>query len=174
VENIRQTDEGIMKFYTYIWFRKNGTPFYVGKGSGNRAFSKKMHRQIPPEPSRVLIEFWESEQEAFEMEKWYIKLFGRKDNCTGILRNLTDGGEGNSGNVCSEKTRKLKSENAKRLGLKPPPNSAKGIVWSDVSRKKLSKSKTGKSRAAGSITHLLGNKRNPYGRWGKKGKPQCV
>src|SRR5208283_4293589 len=51
----------------------------------------KLHR--PKESARILIQFWSSEPEAFEMEKYYIRLFGRKDNGTGILRNMTDGGE---------------------------------------------------------------------------------
>jgi hypothetical protein len=39
------------------------------------------------------VEHWDSEEDAYKMEKFYIRLFGRKDNGTGILRNLTDGGE---------------------------------------------------------------------------------
>jgi hypothetical protein len=81
------------EFYTYLWLRADATPYYVGKGKDNRAFSGQ-HSVPPPCRARILIQFWSSEQEAFDMEKFYIRLFGRKDNGTGILCNQTDGGEG--------------------------------------------------------------------------------
>jgi hypothetical protein len=87
--------ENIMKkFYTYLWLREDGTPYYVGKGSGKRAFTRHRNNAPPPKSlARILVQHWESEEKAFEMEKWWISLFGRKDNGTGVLRNLTDGGE---------------------------------------------------------------------------------
>ena len=82
------------QFYSYLWMRENGTPYYVGKGCGNRAFQSKSHRQHPPKDrSRILIFPMLNEAEAFESEIALIDLFGRKDNGTGCLRNLTDGGE---------------------------------------------------------------------------------
>ena len=81
------------EFYTYMWLRADAMPYYIGKGKDNRAFSGQ-HSVPPPCRARILIQFWSSEQEAFDMEKFYIRLFGRKDNGTGILCNQTDGGEG--------------------------------------------------------------------------------
>ncbi len=78
-------------FYTYLYLRRDGTPYYVGKGKGRRVVQR--HHVAIPEPSHIFIQYWANESDALEIEKWYIALFGRKDNGTGILRNLTDGGE---------------------------------------------------------------------------------
>ena len=81
-------------YYTYLWLREDGTPYYVGKGKGKRAYRSVGHTvPRPKDDARIFIQHWGSEDEAFYMEKWWIALFGRKDNGTGILRNLTDGGE---------------------------------------------------------------------------------
>ena len=78
--------------YTYLYLRKDGTPYYVGKGRGKRAFAKT-HGVSVPVRARIVLQHWASDAEALEMEQWWIRFFGRKDIGTGILRNLTDGGE---------------------------------------------------------------------------------
>jgi hypothetical protein len=83
-----------------MWLREDGTPYYVGKGCRGRAFAKhSLHR---PPKSRILIQYWESEDAAFEMEKWWINFWGRKDLGTGILRNLTAGGDAPDFETCSK------------------------------------------------------------------------
>jgi hypothetical protein len=80
------------QFYTYLYLREDGTPFYVGKGHGKRAYVK--HRNGPPvDHARILIQDHPSEQDALAAEIFLIAYYGRKDIGTGILRNLTDGGE---------------------------------------------------------------------------------
>jgi len=34
-----------VEFYTYLWLREDGTPYYVGKGCGKRAFTIDENRQ---------------------------------------------------------------------------------------------------------------------------------
>ena len=81
-------------FYTYIWLRDDGTPYYVGKGHGERAFSPYKRRFSKPQDSScILIQEFPSEKDAFAAEMFLIAYYGRKDNGTGVLRNLTDGGE---------------------------------------------------------------------------------
>jgi hypothetical protein len=53
------------------------------------------------------------ESEAFQWESFYIQHYGRIDNGTGILRNLTNGGEGSSGCKASLETREKISQAAK-------------------------------------------------------------
>jgi hypothetical protein len=84
-------------FYTYAYLREDGTPYYIGKGRGKRINS--MGRKIPKPPlaRRIKLKTGLSEEEAFRHEKYMIAHFGRIANGTGILRNLTPGGEGVSG-----------------------------------------------------------------------------
>lgn len=94
-----------MKFYSYLWLRDDGSPYYAGKGKGKRAFSAYHSFHPPADPSRILIFPHATEIESFESEIAFIKWFGRKDLGTGGLRNLTDGGEGSSGRIASQETR---------------------------------------------------------------------
>jgi hypothetical protein len=86
-------------FYTYLWLRDNGTPYYVGKGRGKRAYHNDPYRSVkkPKYDSRILVQYWGSEEEAFSMEKFWVSLFGRLDLGTGVLRNRTNGGDGPTG-----------------------------------------------------------------------------
>ena len=79
-------------FYTYVWLRENGTPYYVGKGHGRRAYRK--HRiGIAPPKGRILFYIAKDEADALGTEALLIWYYGRKDTGTGCLWNFTDGGE---------------------------------------------------------------------------------
>ena len=80
-------------FYTYLWLRDDGTPYYVGKGTGSRAFVKHATVKVPPR-DRIIVQEFLSDTDALEAEKFLISYYGRSDLEKGCLRNYTDGGEG--------------------------------------------------------------------------------
>ena len=97
-------------YYVYMYLRENGTPYYVGKGKDNRVYEKH-NVNVPPTKDRIqFIEQNISEERALELEKFLINKYGRKDNGTGILRNLTDGGEGASGRKMTDKNKEALSK----------------------------------------------------------------
>lgn len=106
-----------MEYYTYAYLRKDGTPYYIGKGKKERAY-KKSGKEIKPPKNKSRIIFLKqnlNEEEAFKHEIYMIFIFGRKDLGTGILHNRTDGGEGKSGYKCTDETkRKISSANRGR------------------------------------------------------------
>lgn len=110
-------------FYTYLWLREDGTPYYVGKGRGERAY--EVHRsssrvmKAPPK-ERIVVHPAESEADAFETEVALVWYYGRKDLGLGCLRNLSNGGEGPAGRACTESTKILISKKLKSLGVIPP------------------------------------------------------
>lgn len=87
------------RFYTYAYLREDRTPYYIGKGSGYRAYHKGKNeiRSIKDKSRIIFLKQNLTEEEAFKHEIYMIAVFGRKDLGTGILRNRTNGGEGPSG-----------------------------------------------------------------------------
>jgi hypothetical protein len=83
-------------FYTYAYLREDGSPYYIGKGRGNRAYDKRHSIGLPSKSRILILKNNLTEEQAFGHEKYMIAIFGRKDLGTGILRNKTDGGEGSS------------------------------------------------------------------------------
>ena len=146
-------------YYVYAYLRSRDSdrglrlsPYYIGKGCKDRAFSTI--RSIPRPKDRSFIVFLEeglTESEAFALEKYAIALYGRLDKGAGALWNMTDGGEGSSGLIMSEET---KRKIAKTLtGRKRPRSvtekivkSREGYQHSDETKKKMSKTRTGKKR----------------------------
>jgi hypothetical protein len=128
-------------YYTYAYLREDRTPYYIGKGTGYRINDKKRTIHIPPRDRRLILKTFDNEEDAFKHEIYMISLYGRKDLGTGILRNLTDGGEGsvniirtkehlnalNEGrkHIYTEQYSKKISKTIKEKNIKPPLQTGK-------------------------------------------------
>ena len=91
-------------FYIYLYLREKdsengikGTPYYIGKGKNKRAWDKHII-PIPKDTKNIIIlDYNLTEENALMLEKELIEIFGRINEGSGCLRNLTDGGTGISG-----------------------------------------------------------------------------
>ena len=108
------------RFYTYAYLRKDGTPYYIGKGTGKRAYKLRPNIHRPDRERILLLKKNLTEEEAFKHEEYMIYVLGRKDLGTGILLNLTNGGDGNtSGMIHTEETkRKIGASNKGKIHSK--------------------------------------------------------
>jgi len=148
---------------------QDNAPFYVGKGSGERfnvyqhlsnsqPFLENKIKKVGAD--NIKTHFLHEnliEEEAFHWEKYWIKYLGRRDNGTGQLCNLTDGGEGSSGVKCSEETKQkiseaLKGENNPMYGKKFSEEhkrkigeASKDRKFSEETRQKMSEAKKGEN-----------------------------
>jgi hypothetical protein len=109
-----QSVKAVMEYYTYAFLREDGTPYYIGKGKGKRAYDKKRSVFTPPKERIIFLKRNLTEDQAFEHEKYMIFLFGRKDNGSGILLNKTDGGDGASGSIWTDIQKEKASKERKQ------------------------------------------------------------
>jgi len=172
------TKQDPRRFYVYMYLRskdsehgKRLTPYYIGKGTKERAFySNRRGAKVPKDQSYIaFIQEGLTESEALSLERYCIALYGRVDNGTGILRNLTDGGEGVSGFKFSEESRRRLSKShmghrhteetrakmsRSRSGAGNPNYGRKGMVsafkgrnHTEESKRKISESKKGRKQS---------------------------
>lgn len=120
-------------------FGRYGTIYYVGKGRPNRPYqcykySRTVKCPRDRENNIVILHKNLKEETAFDYEKKLIELYGRIDTTEfGVLRNLTDGGEGPTGIlITEEKRKKLSGEKNGMYGKKHTAEARK--IMSEKSR----------------------------------------
>ena len=122
-------------FIVYGYCREDGTFYYIGKGRPRRPYGKRKEGIKPPKDRNriVILHSGLSEKIAFDYEEKLILLYGRKDLGTGLLRNMTNGGEGVAGWIPDEEWRKKKSESMNgegnpMYGVTLPPEVIKAAI----------------------------------------------
>jgi len=152
------------RFYTYAYLREDKTPYYIGKGTGDRIYSTNRRNNPPKDKSRIIfLKQNLTEEDAFRHEVYMIAVFGRKDLGTGILHNLTDGGDGASGYVFSEETRKKMRERTPSEETRKKMSEARrgeknhnyGKIHSEETRRKMSESQIGKTLSKEHIDKII-------------------
>jgi len=176
-----------MNYYVYVYLdtRKPGNyiyddlifnyePIYVGKGKKRRHknhlylrnsmenhFYHKLNKIINEgfKPEIIIIKNNMNENDAFQYEIKTIKKLGKIINNTGPLTNLTDGGEGSSGRICSEETKiKISKSNIGRH--ENSDNTMKGKSFDEFFGLERSEK----------IKKLISNNANPF--WKNKKLPE--
>jgi len=149
------------KFYVYAYLdpRKQGNylfneyyfnyePFYIGKGHGRRKYIhlhnsynkhlnskiKKIRKETGYDPFIIVYKELMIESDAFILETDMIQKIGRSDIKKGPLCNHTNGGEGPSGHIKTEKFLQRVRKFSSKIIKQAKELRKEGKAWSDIAK----------------------------------------
>jgi hypothetical protein len=138
-----------MNYYIYLHIKETDSiPFYIGKGNGRRCFSKQSRSiywsNIVNKHGYdiVLIEDNLTNEQAIELEKYWINRIGRRDLNNGPLVNLTNGGEGTPNRPMSEENKRKLSDRNKDKTTSEAQKKAVGLRYKGKFGKDHNRSKS--------------------------------
>lgn len=155
-----------LRFYVYAYIRskdsttaKAGTPYYIGKGQGKRAYVKHNNVHTPKNKTFIiLIEQNLTEVGALALERRLITWHGKKTSC-GILHNKSDGGESTLG---------MRGYKRSKASIEKQIKSCTGLKRNETTCKNISNSKIGdKNPNYGKKNSAESNRKNSESNKGK-------
>jgi len=131
------------QFYTYCYLDLNKRPYYIGKGTGRRAYHVHDNVSVPPKDRVLILKNNLTEEEAFNHEMYMIFLFGKKSE-GGILENINDGGRYNTPPswIGKKHTEETKQKISKSVSGKNHPFYGKSLTEEHKNKIKETKKKT--------------------------------
>lgn len=151
-------------YYTYCYLTEDRKPYYVGKGSGDRAYDPNHSVSLPPRDRILILKDKLTEEDAFKHEVYMIDILGRKSQ-GGILENIHRGGKQPPVFVAhSEQTktkmrqRRHSEETKRKIGIKSKAKMTeqekqklsdlwKGRPLEEETKRKISQSMKGKPKS---------------------------
>lgn len=172
-------------FYVYAYIDpRDDTPFYIGKGKGNRIFrhlspgmmqeglrkgwffyrklKKLLVAGVTPDIHFVCEHL--TEHQALYLESFFIKALGRRDLSTGCLCNLTDGGEGCSHAGCkhSDETKKIIADKLREIRT--------GWTLSEVTKQKIGDTHRGREHTDETKARMAAGQKKRFARQEERDK----